>query len=101
MTDKIFELNDFGVCINPNVIIFENEKFNAEIKTAFIDNGWYFGTSSETKNSGHAFCIPPAHHRPDPDPHAIPAGITQLVNFGFNVEVDNEQLTFEDIACLN
>ena len=101
MSDKIFEINDFGVCINPNEIIFEDKKFTAKIKTAHIDDGWYFGTSSYTNTTGHAFCISKDKNKFYTEKQAINAGIKQLCNFGFNVKVDNEQLTFKDIACLN
>jgi len=97
MTDKIFEINEFGVCINPNEIIFENEKFTAKIETAYIDDGWYFGTSAHTKNSGHSFCVSKDKNRFDTEKEAINKAESYLIDRGFNIKnkSENEQLTFD------
>jgi hypothetical protein len=97
---KIFEINPVGICTNPNEIIFEEKDRLAKVKTAFIDGGWYFGTSLETKTGGHTFGVRKDKNRFETEKHCIEAGINDLADRGFICRItEKEQLTFEDMLC--
>lgn len=49
-----FKVNEFGVCVNTNILSFETKKIKSEIRTAFIDDGWYYSISVNTQTGGYS-----------------------------------------------
>ena len=50
--EKVFDFNEFGICMNPNVQSFVSGKYRAMIETAPIDGRWYYGCMLDTPTSG-------------------------------------------------
>ena len=99
MGDKIFEINEFGVCINPNEIIFNDKQFTVKVKTAIIDDFWYYGIETNIGESTYSSCVSKDCYWFNTEKECINAGIIFLNNRGFKVRNQEEQMTFEDMLC--
>ena len=56
-TEKQFDFNDVGVCMNPNTQSIASGNYRATIKTALIDNKWYCGIDTSTPVSGWGYGV--------------------------------------------
>ena len=63
--EKVFDFNENGVCINPNVFSFVSGRYKVMIETAMIDDKWDYGFWLDTPNSGWVNGI--SKNVPDPD----------------------------------
>lgn len=96
---KVFELNQFGVILNPNEkLYFISNDNQVTIRTGYINNKWYYGLDYTGHNEGLRFWS--TRELFETEDEAIKCAKNYFIDRLKNSDLESEKYKLDLIKCI-